>query len=112
MALEDFQMQRIYGRGGKYYITEPIWAHEKVHKQDFEAAIASTLKLKYKFKNFDKSYTYKELFTDVFKPECVSSFSDTKGKAKYQINKYLHDILNSFITKLKDIHDDMRGARR
>ncbi len=108
LALENFEDQRKYGYGGKYYLIAPVWAHEKVHKQNFEKIINEVLKLKTTY--FGNKYSYKDLLVSVFKLECYEN-SNSESKAKFQIRKYLVNILDLFVDDLyerynKAIEDD------
>lgn len=98
LALESFENQRKYGKDGKYWLLEKTWTHETIHRNDFIKLINSTLNLTISY--FDGYYKYKDLLSNLYKPECNDLFSD-KIKAEKEIKKYLNKILNSFIQELK-----------
>ncbi|GIK23452.1 MAG: hypothetical protein BroJett005_28660 [Ignavibacteriota bacterium] len=102
LALENFEDQRLYGGGGKYYLIAPVWAHEKVHKANFEKLVNEVLNIKKK--HFGSEYRYKNLLANVFQPECNET-TNSESKAQFRINKHLNDILSSFIIELKERYD-------
>ena len=91
LALENFEKQRVYGNGGKYYLIAPVWVHEKVHKANFEKLITKVLNMKRRY--FGEEYKYRDLLASVFRPECDEVTSD-KNKARFQVKKYLDTILS------------------
>ncbi|MCZ7608987.1 MAG: hypothetical protein M5U17_02365 [Ignavibacterium sp.] len=99
MALKNFEDQRSYGSGGKYYLIAPVWAHEKVHKDDFQKLINKVLNEKMKY--LGNEYRYKDLLSNVFQPECNETINN-EAKARFQIKKYLKSILSYFIFKLNE----------
>lgn len=102
LALENFEDQRLYGGGGKYYLIAPVWAHEKVHKANFEKLVNEVLNIKKK--HLGSEYRYKDLLANVFQPECNET-TNSESKAQFRINKHLNDILSSFIIELKERYD-------
>ncbi|MEP0860552.1 MAG: hypothetical protein HRF52_03840 [Ignavibacterium sp.] len=98
LALENFEDQRSYGGSGKYYLIAPVWAHEKVHKANFEKLTRELLNSKREY--FGKKYKYKDLLSTAFRPGCNAN-TNNEDKSKFQIRKYLDDILSSFVFELK-----------
>ncbi|MFN3873342.1 MAG: hypothetical protein ACK4R9_10100 [Ignavibacterium sp.] len=106
LALENFENQRLYGGGGKYYLIAPVWAHEKVHKANFEKLIKKVLNMKKEY--FGNEYTYKKLLSDLFRPECNET-TNNENNAQFQIKKYLNTILKSFVVDLYKTYNIAKG---
>jgi len=104
LALEDFEKQREYAPvAATYYIYEMAWAHEKVHKNDFNALIKKVLNFRVQYNNDTR--TFKEWLTTAYQPEC-NELGNTKSKAIYQAKKFYDEILQKFIKRLKRKWDD------
>ncbi|MFZ2864275.1 MAG: hypothetical protein WA440_05940 [Ignavibacteriaceae bacterium] len=85
-----------------------MWAHEKVHKANFEKLVNEVLNIKKK--HFGSEYRYKDLLANVFQPECNET-TNSESKAQFRINKHLNDILSSFIIELKERYDIVKADK-